>query len=821
MVDISGYTDPGVYISEVQVPSSVSVIANRAMCLVGIAPRTRRASEELVTRGKIYDETLASWSGSSPYRHVLTDPSNRDRNNAILYKNGNALGLGEWSFVQAALVGTEWASADVDVSTNKYFSISLDGIEAVRLDLSALLLALSVPGVPAAATGVKLVEAINEGLVAATGYGAAYSAAATSATGVTYPVITITSPLTSSSSDVKVFLSNITDAASTISNTGWAPAADAGVQADSYVEVIDASYAATSTWTVEYVSIESEVDPLDEATSSTPLSAIQRVGSFPGASNYVLDTDYEKSSNTVDWDTTSQLEASVTASIIETYAIIVSTSDILYVGINGGPVLAITLTAGGAVTAAAAAIEINAALVASSNYGPEFGHVASDDGGYLKFDFVKAFVNYPLEDGTSSSIEFYDGTRNAFSLFFGATALPYETLGAGSRPAFGSGYYASYDYTRDSTDYDLPVQVFDPSQLYDFTSPLTVTNYTTNDLAIGGGIAFENGAPSVWLSLVNDSTAVGSPSVTQVRTAIDHCAEKSGITEVLALDTRLDVATYVQEHISNMSSILEKKPRRGWYGMIRGTDVGDPDTPDTLVYWSTRVLQPGNTSSGRGRQILQAPANVSRTLTLEDGAEVDLNLDGSYLASAVCAHFTALINPSSAMVNHTITGFIADEFETFTQGERHTLAGNGVNVVTLDAGNFKMFDPLTTEAGGGRVINYEEPSASAQKDAVTATVDSVLDNNVVGVVPDDIADFLADIKQWIVVGIQANIEAGNIGPYRNSNSVLRDIDPSTDIKVFQAEGDPRTFRFRYWFNLKYPAKRFFGEYSVDNPFFSA
>lgn len=255
--------------------------------------------------------------------------------------------------------------------------------------------------------------------------------------------------------------------------------------------------------------------------------------------------------------------------------------------------------------------------------------------------------------------------------------------------------------------------------------------------------------------------------------------------------------------------------------MARDTQVGDPDTPNTFVYWATRVLQPGNTSPGRGRLNLIAPSYMSRIITFEDGRELSLDLDGTYLAAAVAAQFVALPGASDTLMNKLVTGFLTDStFETYLQGERHTLASNGVNVVTLDAGKLKMLDPITTEAGGGKVIQFEEPQSSSQKDVVTRSIDSVLDNNVKGIVPSELADFIVDIKTWIAVALRSNIENGSIAPYRNADGSTRDIDLLTDIQVTQSSSDPRTFVFKYWFNLKYPAKRFFGEYSVDNPFFA-
>ena len=163
MVSITGYTDPGVYIGEVQTPGSINVTASRALCLVGLAPRTKRATDEVVVRGKIYDEELATWSAASPYSHILANVCNKDRTNAILYKNDNAMGYGEWSFAAATLVGTEWAGATIDVSsltgTAQYFTMSADGLPVVTIDLDAAVTA--VGGAPATASGVEIADAIN------------------------------------------------------------------------------------------------------------------------------------------------------------------------------------------------------------------------------------------------------------------------------------------------------------------------------------------------------------------------------------------------------------------------------------------------------------------------------------------------------------------------------------------------------------------------------------------------------------------------------------------------------------------------------------
>lgn len=826
--NITSYVDPGVFVRERIQPGSVTVTSERVMGLIGLAPRTRRTTDEAVVRGTISGETL-TLATSTPYIDTLSSTSNRNRNSAILYRNGQALGLGDWSFNPASLTGGAVAGASLDTSVNHLLTISMDGKEPTTLELTTQGLGTAI---------TTIASELNTKLAAVTAYGATYNSVfSTTTTTVANDTLVITSPVSTSVSDIKIFLSLEDsgvdeDMASEVSATTWVPTSTAGVQASTVVKVNDNVYDSTSTYTIDYVSIDNLTDALVNASASTPLSAISRVGSFPGGSNYANNTDFEKTGNTVDWDLTSLAQATVSG-VAGTYNISSGTTDSLVLSLNGLAAITITLTNGAAVTAATLAVDINTALNGSTTYGPEYAYVASDSSGTLVLTAPLPFDNFPADatggayKGTSSSIRI-ESTSTCGTVVFGlaAASLPAEYAGIGSRPAYATVYYTTYDYTRSSDDYNSPVRVYNPDQLYEYTSPLTLSNYARNSLAVGGEIAFENGASSLYVVQINDSTSEGFPTQNQVNAAIDAAGESSVITDVIVLDhTSGDALTtdvYLMNHVATQSSLLEKKYRRGWFGMPRGTAVGDPDTPDTFVYRAVNTLQPGNTSPARGRLILCAPSEASRTLTLEDSREITVELDGKYLAVADAAKFVSLSSPSDALLGQTITGFLTDStFETYLQGERYTLAGNGVNVNTLDAGVITMLDPLTTEAGGGGVVQFEEPSSSAQKDAVVRAIETVIDVNVKGIVPDDLADFIVDIKTWISLTIKAQINAGVIAPYRTASGATREIDLVSDIQVFQDSSDPRNFTFKFWFNLKYVAKRFFGEYSVDNPFFAA
>jgi len=837
---ITSYVDPGVYIKERIQPGSVSVNSDRVLALVGIAPRTKRSQDEAVIRGKVFDETLAL-AGSAPHIDALVDVCNRDRNNATLYRNGQALGLADWSFAAAYIRGTAYAGA-ID-TTGLYFVLSIDGKNPVAIDLATAIDAAD-PGTPhATATVAQVAAGINYALGHSSGahyatYGLAYVAVATAVnpTGSDW-YLQITSPLTSSASDVRVYLyyNGAVDANVLIANNAWTnikggtaskPTATSALVALTTVLVNPTAYVASATYTIDYVATTTLTDPLEQAATGTALSNIVRAGSYPGASTYTDLTDYTESANTITWDTAVDAQAIIT-SLVGPFAI--PTSGDLVFSINGLAPITVAFTGGGTSRSAAQVVaDINLALNNSAVYGPEFGYAAA----VVNTNYVTITAKKICEDwahGQTSKLVFYSSAATSATVIFGLQAAQltatHTVPGVGQRPSFGSVYYTTYDYVRPTTDYTTTHRVYNPDQLYEYTSPVTLDNYTVNKLAIAGEIAFENGANSLILVQVNDSTANGYPTQSQVESAIDVAEENSVLTDlvVVAPPTASEEAlsVYLMQHVANQSSILNKHYRRGWFGMPRGTSVGDPDTAGTFVYRSTRTLQPGNTSPARGRLMLSAPSEMSRVETLDDGREVTLELDGSYGAVMQAAMQTSLASPSDAMLGKFLTGVIADDtFETYLQGERYTLAGNGVSVITLDAGRLVLKDPLTTEAGGGKVIQFEEPASSPQKDSVTRAVDSVLDANCKGVTPDDLAGYILDIKLWVSKAIRAQISAGVIAPYRNPNGTPRDIDLTSDIQVFQDELDPRSFIFRYWFNLKYVAKRFFGEYSVDNPFFA-
>lgn len=796
------YQEPGVTQSQQLSPQNLttSPIPN-LLAIVGIAPRVRTAFNEATRRGLVRNEAL-TFSGITPFLATLAHKANRRQQDSILLRNGTDVMPNEgWKFLSATILSLV---ETFNVPASAYVTLAIDGKPFISI---------AIP--PAALQTAAVVAAsINAALNASPLYGPAYGAVAT----VVGNRVLVTSPSTNVAlSDVRFLTTPPDTAVGAVDVTalifGVAPSFIATTQ----IQLLDAFYDPTATYTLTYIAVDTIVDPL----LNTGITSITKIGNVPGVTDYKSGTDYVLSGNTVDW--TPNTEAQVTAPAAGPYVIVAGVNDKLLMSINSLPVKTITFPAG-AIPAFALATVINQALLVDPDYGPVYGSVASDVGGKLVIQAPSPFLDLPGAQGVNSLIEFFATPANAVTSLFGIqqASLPYMATGTAKQPAVGATYYVSYTFARPAVDYNNASSVghlfLNETDALAYTGALTPANVGSNKLAIAASLAFDNNAPRVLLIQVDDSVSPGFPSVNQVNAAINAARDNSGITDIVVLDPRLAVQTYLLDHVTTASSIQEKSYRLGWYGMARNSPVGDIDTPDTYVYRAKVTLQTAPDSPGRGRSILCAPPNVSRTVRYSDATEALINLDGTYLATAIAARKCSFLNPAAALLRKTLIGLDVDTFQTYQKGERTMLLSNGVTVVAPKGGRLEIVDALTTEQGAGNVVEFIEPSAMSQKDAVVRVVDQVLDENVVGIVPTDLADYINDIKGYIQSALQSCIDSSICGRYVDGNGNPRNLNLSTDIQVYQAKGDPRKYFFRYWFNLRYPGKIFEGLWSVDAPF---
>ena len=801
--DISVYTDPGVYQSEVINPTSLALssLAN-LLAIVGTAPRVRQAINEPIRRGQVNSESL-SFALALPHRATLVNKGNRRKQDTQLYRGADLLPDAAYSYVPASVVGVN-LGAGIVVAANTFITVNLDSLGWISLPIAA----------GPAQTAIIIAGNINAALAADPRYGIAYNAAATVVGGA----VVLTSPVTGATSDIRFIVTPV-DTPPGVAVDGTVAVFGIGLPfiAPVIIELDPAYYSGTVAYTASYIAVDTLVDPL----ANSGVQRIVKVGLYANVTSFGSPVDYSQSGDNIDWTANVQALATSLTGPFNT-----TTANNLFLAINGLSALAVVLPVGAAVTPAAVATAINQALLASSAYGPLYGSVATVVGATVVLTAPNPFKDHPVAQGVNSTVEFFDTPANALTIVFGIaiSATPYQKTGSANQPVVGATYFVGYTYTRPATDYntaDATTHLFTTSQdAIAYTSELTGANLSLNQLGMAAEIAFENDAPRVLLIQVNDSTMPGLPTINQVKAAIDAAKDNSDITDIITLDTRLSVQVYQMDHVTTQSSLLEKSYRVGWYGMARNTAVGDRDTAETFVYRAMTTLQVPPDSPGRGRMVLTAPSNIAKTFTMADGSDMKVNLNSTYLAVAVAARQTSFLSVATSLLRKTVVGFDLDDFQVYTKAERRTLASNGVNVVTLIGGRFVLTDPVSTEQGAGGLIEFIEPSAIKQKDRVSRVVDQVIDTNLVGIVPSDISDFINDVKGYLALALRSLIESGDIARYKNSDNTARDIDMSRDMQVFQSPTDPRTFRFRYFYNLRYPAKRFFGEYSVDNPFFA-
>lgn len=692
----------------------------------------------------------------------------------------------------------------------------------------------------------QVAEAINVTLEVADvdglGYGVSYGAAARSGT----DGLRIVSPLSTPASDVQV-LAPITGGTAAIGDLNASGASQLfstyvaadGVLAASYLALSRLAYSASATYTADYVDLDSNEDPL----LNTGVSSITRVGSQVGVGNYEDGVDYVLGSDAIDWggsglipDLPPYYPAATTVGPLQTtYPTLSGSNDQLLLSFDGRDSVAVDLAvadpgaasriagftyglSGSTPTAAQVAANINAVISNSSTYGPRYKAVAAvvnlGSGNFVR-------LSSPTE-GDAGAVRILAPTSNSANtwLFGLAASATVSVTGSGSRPILGAFYFVSYEIDRPAADYNVQKRFF---TLDAARADLGATT-AENPLMVATEIAFANGAPSVVVVQVDDTSSPGTPTRQEFLNAFAATTRTDVVTDLVPLTTDLAVQTDLKDHVESQSSPTEKHYRRGWFGMARDTDVGDIDTADTYVYRARRTLQVAPDSPARGRLVLVAPpqlSGVSRDITLPDGTVETVELDSSYLAVALAAKKTSFTSPAASLARKSITGFnISDITSPWLGAQRGLLAGQGVMVVTYDAGVFKVLDPVTTEKGGGGLAAFSYESTSSQKDNISRKINQALDASIIGVVPSDLADFIVDIK-LIVGGVLAGeIGSGAIGAYVTSDGVARAIDYAKDIEVQQDPNDPTKFFFKYWFMLRYPALRLFGEFSVDNSFFA-
>lgn len=462
---------------------------------------------------------------------------------------------------------------------------------------------------------------------------------------------------------------------------------------------------------------------------------------------------------------------------------------------------------------------INNALAVAVGYGASYNSVASIYNP-IGTDYYVRLTAPTFVDGTyrgynsnivlTSDYTGYDDIL--FAVFMvESTESPYEIRGVGKIPTDGQSYYVTYDMERPDEDYNTLKTFYTDSDFFDDIG----SQEETNPLAMMGAIAWEEPIEKLYVVQVKDADDDDVYTDNDFLAALAILEDHREVTDVTCSRSTPVIRAALVQLLETECSGVKNNFKAIWVGAPRDTVVGDMSTANSLIYIARKELRPLSTSVARGRIVFTAPPNWTRSFIDSNGATQTAEVDSCYASVMLAARTCSFERASDTLFRKKFTQMAVES--NYADSIRRALSANGVNVMVQEGGSVLAFDCLTTDASGD--ARYEEPSARTQKDVLAFDIIENINTQLLGIVPDSPADFVAAIKTVVGGVILVRIDKGDIGHYTESDGeTVRDIDYTQDIEAYKDSVDSRTYRFKYYFNNRYPFKRGYGEFSVDVPF---
>lgn len=580
------------------------------------------------------------------------------------------------------------------------------------------------------------------------------------------------------------------------------------VQADTSFSVISATqiqigndfFDATADYTFSYQSrtgaIYNQFDELGEdvSTAGGTCGRLDTVGTFAGTKNFSKGTDYTLSGTGIAW--LNPTAATITGSQTQNFSGLASST--FKVTVDGGGESSITFSS--TLPVLVDAVDVAAILTSGVT-----GLTATDSSGKVKLTSNTS--------GGTSSLQIGAGTSNAVLGFLNGQFAQ----GSGKNPAQGEEYFVSYRANRPAIEFNTPILSTTLDAYLARVGPIT----SSNALALAGQIVFEQQPPFIYHIQVKNTGTGQAAQDLDYQDAIKAAELNPDITDIVVLGhptvsnaggVKPLVRASLRDHVVDQSSLLSRAERVGWFGVNKNTAPGDGETPGTFVWIATNELQVSADSPGRGRFVLVGPSFFKKTYRLSDGTVKQMTLDSSFLAAGVMALNASFLSPAEGLLRKVVTGL--DEVETLSNGDRDLIASNGVTLITNRQGRNIIFDPVSTDLTSAE---FREINVMNQKDNIVKRVRQQVDNTLIGIVPDDLSQFVLEVKQQIAVQLNSAIADGAIAPFQNDDGTPRNIDLRNDIVVTRRASDPTTFDFRFTFFVKFIVKRMFGTFSVSVP----
>jgi len=439
---------------------------------------------------------------------------------------------------------------------------------------------------------------------------------------------------------------------------------------------------------------------------------------------------------------------------------------------------------------------------------------------YAVLSNVPSAVLYVKDTVTGASVSSGAvSTTSPYVYFTTAPTSPVEVRYSyiGEEPSPAQLFYFTANAVRPVELYNIPIRVLD----YDTAAQLLGPSSTQNDLLIMAQIALDdNSAPGAYFVQAYDSDGDGVITTVDVDNAIKATEDQRALTDVIVLSSFGSLSTALANN-EKMNDPFERGERALWVGAPKGTAIGATDTAGTLAFLATRTLQVFGDSHAHGRRVLCGNTEATKTITLTDGTQIAVTLDGSFVAGALAARNASFTDPGETLLRKNLFGF--DTIKVYTEPEELQLISYSIIYVSNTGDDvapvYRIEESTTVDRTSDD--NNEISVAINQKDFVTREIRTNMDSSLIGIVPPSEQAGVALIQAFLVSNLKDLLARGRIGDYTDSSGASRALDPDEDVRVFRAKDSKTAYNFQYFWHGRYPLKRLFGLYSVDRKFFGS
>lgn len=381
----------------------------------------------------------------------------------------------------------------------------------------------------------------------------------------------------------------------------------------------------------------------------------------------------------------------------------------------------------------------------------------------------------------------------------------------GQEPDPGQLYFLTATYLRPDSLYDTPTLCLSREEGRNLLAPSTIDNH----LYIANEIAWDHNCSGIWVVQVKDVDGDGIYNNEDYKTAILATEETTTISDRIVLSNWNSISTQLSVNIK-ANDPFEKRESIDWFGCPINTPIGDDVTANTIRYYARNTLQVYGNSPAHGTRVIQGATWCKRTVSLSTGVTQQVTLDGSFVSVALAALVSSFTDNAETILRKTVVGF--DEIQTYTESENVSLGSSSV-IFFYDEGNgvYRIMEDVTVDTYGPE---YQMISATVQRHDTVKYVRNAL-NNIVGTVTITGQAGVQLVRSQLAGILLGLLSKGRIAPYQDDNGNERKFDPSTDVIVYQDNGDKTLYHILYAIYLRYPIKRIYGLYSCDSNNFNS